>query len=251
MKSSILLAVVVFTLSLAPARGVEVLNAGFGGHTARALMEHVQADVLDKDPTLVLLLVGTNEALNSRALTPPAEFRRNFEALCDRLRAKCPVLVMLPIPFHKPDLLTRHKEAAYGAMPPEQRWAAVRAEIAAVAAAKGLPVVDLAEAFSGAGGVGEAKSSLLRNQANCGVRDGVHPTPEGYRVIAAAAAAAIRQHALPTGRIVCFGDSITQGAGVTSKDAAYPGQLQRMLSADAAPAGTGAGAGQPRGQPSR
>lgn len=249
MKPILAMTVAASVLLLAPARGVEVINAGFGGHTARALMEHVQADVLDQDPTLVLLLVGTNEALNSGALTPPAEFRRNLEALCDRLRAKCPVLLMMPIPFHKPDLLTRHKEAAYGAMSPEQRWAAVRAEVAAVAAAKGLPVVDLAKAFAAAGGAGGGKSSLLRNQANCGVRDGVHPTPEGYRVIAAAAAAAIREHALPTGRIVCFGDSITQGAGAPSKDAAYPGQLQRMLADDAVPAGSGSG--QPRGQPSR
>lgn len=234
----------------AGAGDVTVIKAGFGGHNVKALAQHLDVAVLAKSPTLVVLLVGTNDGINSGALTPPDEFRRAFAALCDRILAThCTLLAMTPPPFHEPDLMTRHKREAYGELPPARRLEAIRTAIREVAAERKVPVVDLEKAFAVAGGVGEAAASPLRNQANSGVRDGVHPTPAGYRIIADGVAAAIRANRLPILRIVCFGDSITLGAGAKDpgdgSDASYPAQLQRLLTAREREAG------QPSVQPSR
>ncbi|HEX2949579.1 MAG TPA: GDSL-type esterase/lipase family protein, partial [Armatimonadota bacterium] len=41
----------------------EVLNAGVGGNNTRMLLERLDADVLAQHPDLVVLMVGTNDAL--------------------------------------------------------------------------------------------------------------------------------------------------------------------------------------------
>ena len=212
----------------ASAGAAEVINAGVGGNTTKALLRRVDADVIAKSPSLVVLLAGTNDALNSNVLATPDEVRRNLEALCDRLRAASALLLVLPPPFHEPDLMTRHEAKKYGDLPPAKRRAEVRRIAREVAAARGVPVVDLDPVFAGERGPGEAASSFLRNAANCGVRDGVHPTPDGYRAIASAVAEAIRANRLPTTRVVCFGDSITKGAGA-GPGGSYPDRLKALL----------------------
>jgi lysophospholipase L1-like esterase len=75
--------------------------------------------------------------------------------------------------------------------------------------------------------------SLLRNVANSGVPDGVHPTGDGYRVLASAIAQAILAGGLPHRRIACLGDSITNGQHVpgagTAEGETYPAWLARIL----------------------
>ena len=56
---------------------------------------------------------------------------------------------------------------------------------------------------------------LFRNQKNCGVKDGVHPTALGYHFIAENVFQFLKQNDLLNkyNKIICLGDSITAGSG--------------------------------------
>ena len=210
-----------------------VLNAGVPGHNSTALLARLHADVLVHRPTTVVLMVGTNDSLNSQALTPAATFHANLQELVARLMARSRVLLCTILPYHEPYLLARHAVAAYGDQAPAVRHAAVRAAIVQVAEQQSVPCLDLYSVLVGIGNIGEDTDSLLRNQLNSAAADGVHPTAAGYRVIAAAVAVALRAHHLPLERVLCFGDSITYGQYVagagTASGETYPGQLARIL----------------------
>ena len=47
------------------AEDTTVINAGVGGNTTRNLLKRVKKDVLAKKPDVVVMMVGTNDALNS------------------------------------------------------------------------------------------------------------------------------------------------------------------------------------------
>jgi lysophospholipase L1-like esterase len=71
------------------------------------------------------------------------------------------------------------------------------------------------------------------NVANADINDGVHPTANGYKVIATAVYQALSITEPAVTRIVCFGDSITygykmEGQGTVEGDP-YPAVLNRMF----------------------
>jgi lysophospholipase L1-like esterase len=210
-----------------------ILNAGVPGNNSAALLARLDADVLAQAPTTVVLKVGTNDSLNSRALTPPDAYRRNLEELVTRITARCRLLLCTVLPYHEPYLLTRHALADYGDLSPAQRHAQVRTTILEVAAAREVPCCDLYPLFAATGHIGESAQSVLRNPANSGVADGVHPTSAGYHMLAMPVAVALRSRRLSLERIVCFGDSITYGQYVagagTAEGETYPAQLARIL----------------------
>jgi lysophospholipase L1-like esterase len=214
----------------------EIINAGVGGNNSRALLARLEEDVLSRDPSLVIVMVGTNDALNSEALVPLDEYRENLDSLVARCIASgCRVLLATIIPFHEPALMTRHQAAAYGEMPPARRHTAVINAIRDCSREHSLPLAEVNSVFTALGNTGEDASSLLRNPANSGVVDGVHPTAQGYALIATIIFQTILDHRLPTSRVVCLGDSITmgiamQGEGTATGDT-YPGRLAAMLSA--------------------
>ncbi|MCK6489125.1 MAG: SGNH/GDSL hydrolase family protein [Planctomycetes bacterium] len=211
-----------------------VINAGVPGHNVADCLQRLDADVLAHRPTLVTVAIGTNDAINSRNLTALADFRARYGELLRRL-AGCQVLVVAPPAFHLPALLTRHRLEDYAGIPPGERLAQVRVVLAALAQEHGHPCLDLHPLVAGAGMVGEEPASWLRNTANSGVADGVHPTAAGARAIAVAVATAIAAHRLDPARTVCLGDSITNGqylAGAgTATGETWPAWLARILGA--------------------
>jgi lysophospholipase L1-like esterase len=163
----------------------EIINAGVGGNNSRALLSRLDEDVLSRDPSLVILMAGTNDALNSNALVPLDEYRENLDLLVGRCIASgSRVLLATIIPFHEPALMTRHQAFAYGNMPPAQRHAAAINAIRNCSGKHSLPLAEVTTVFTALGNTGEDASSLLRNPANSGVVDGVHPTAQGYALIA-------------------------------------------------------------------
>jgi lysophospholipase L1-like esterase len=64
--------------------------------------------------------------------------------------------------------------------------------------------------------------------ANSNKRDGIHPTPNGYRFMALTVYDYIINHKLPCAGIVCFGDSITKGDGTITRES-YPAYLRQLL----------------------
>ncbi len=211
-----------------------IINAGVGGNNSRALLERIVRDVFSYYPDLMILMVGTNDALNSGALVPLEEYAANLDALVARtLQADCKVLLATVAPFDLPALLARHQIESYGGFHPSERLAAINEAIKSCARKRGVPLADVNTVLSVLGNIGEDATCLLRNTANAGMADGVHPTAGGYALIADVIYQTILDHNLPASKVVCFGDSITFGPRMEGEGSAigltYPARLAALL----------------------
>ena len=64
-----------------------VINAGVGGNRSSQLLKRLDRDVLAKQPTTVVLMVGTNDRLNSGGFIDIKSYRKNVESLIDQIEA--------------------------------------------------------------------------------------------------------------------------------------------------------------------
>jgi lysophospholipase L1-like esterase len=215
--------------------GRQVINAGRGGDTTQDLLARLEDEVLAREPDLVVLLAGTNDRLNSKKALPLAKYAENLKELVRTITARGTKLLLVTVPpVHEPYLVGRHGAAFYAEEGPGARIVAVNAVIHRVAREHRVPVVEYFAAVENAGGASEECGSLIRNVANSGSPDGVHPTDAGYRLLGNMVAEVIgRENLQGMGRIVCFGDSITRGVHVAGEGTAtgdtFPAVLFRKL----------------------
>ncbi len=171
----------------------EIINSGEGGNNTRALLSRLDADVLAH--------------LRKLQKQTPAAVCRGKQGV------ESAGVVDARVPCSRPTLPGRH-------LIPQNTAAECRS-------------YNLNTVFSVLGNVGDDATSLLRNPANSGRVDGVHPTAEGYGILAVVIYQTILDHQLPTSKIVCFGDSITLGTGRpgegTATGGTYPARLAGML----------------------
>lgn len=212
-----------------------VINAGIGGNTTTEMQERLQRDVLVHQPDLVILMAGTNDCCNSKKLADPSVTAANYHALADAILAQARLILVTPPANHQPYLDTRHPPEAYAGVPAIERMRLARAALSALAAQRGLPLVDMFAITAGAGMIGADPRSWMVNPINGGKTDGVHPTSDGYRGIASAIASVVLTLRPVPQRIVCLGDSITFGQGVPGEGTAtgetYPAWLAQILAA--------------------
>lgn len=205
-----------------------VVNAGVNGNNTRNLLARFESDCLAHQPDLVIIMVGTNDMNNGKHV-PIDEYEANLNKLAKQVTTNGSKLLLMSIlPFYEPYLLTRHPVEFFQPEGPLGRREIVNAVIEKVAREHELAFFDIGKLFEKVGKIGLDKDSLLRNEANSGRTDGVHPTPNGYRFLALAVSQFIRCQGLPTGRIVCLGDSITRGDGSIAKES-YPAYLRKLL----------------------
>jgi lysophospholipase L1-like esterase len=206
-----------------------LINAGVSGNNTSDLLARLAKDCLAHRPDLTILMAGTND-MNSRKYIELPQYEKNMRHMISKiLEIKSKVLLMTILPVHEPYLFTRHPKQFYGDEGHAGRKAALNDAIKKLARDFDQPVLDLHHIFEKTGNVGESSNSLIQNMANSNKTDGLHPTPDGYRVMAVAIYEFIVQRALPRTRIVCFGDSITAGDGGTEGQS-YPAYLKRLLS---------------------
>jgi lysophospholipase L1-like esterase len=206
-----------------------LVNAGISGNNTNNLLKRMDTDCLVHKPTLTIMMAGTND-MNHGKFVPPAKFKTNLEKLVSGVTASgSHCLLMSILPFYEPYLLTRHPAVFFEPEGPAGRRTEVNNIIRSVAGAqKACSFFDIGALFEKVGKIGIDKDCLLRNEANSGKTDGVHPTPNGYRFMALAVSQYILFNNLPASRIVCFGDSITRGDGSTDKES-YPAYLKKLL----------------------
>ncbi len=205
-----------------------LINAGKGGNNTDDLLLRLEKDCLSHRPELTILIVGTND-MHSQKYIPLEKYERNLCELVLKIKQSgSKVLMATILPVYEPYLLTRHASKFYQPEGVVGRRKQVNAVIRKVANQNECPCLDLEHRFLALGKIGTDPESLLQNEVNSGVKDGVHPTATGYRFIALAIYDAINQFLLPTKRIVCFGDSITFGDGSTDKNS-YPAYLKKLL----------------------
>lgn len=229
MSSNFLLSALIVILSATNSFAVDVVNAGVGGNRTTHLLSRLERDVLSHNPTAVVLMVGTNDRLNSGGFVAAKEYRKNVGTLVDRLQAAgANVILVTPPPCVSELLFTRHDSQKFATQSPAERMTEVRQILIDIAKADRLLLVDFHDYVSRKNIGDNQKTSVLRNEANSGVRDGVHLTPEGYERLAQLIAEKIIAAEVDTSKIVCFGDSLTKG----SEAANYPAFLRKILHAN-------------------
>jgi acyl-CoA thioesterase I len=218
--------VIVISILIAAGSAVngQVINDGFPGENTAELDARF-ATVLGMHPNIVVLMAGTNDALNTAKLLGLDVSRANVQDMITRAHDAGVKLVLVTV--HAPDverLFTRHKAADYGNNPPLQRVAALNDMLRAVAHQNAIPLVDFATVLAANGGATPGLST-----------DGVHLTRSGNGLLASAVYAELPKPLSPSTRIVCFGDSLTYGTGVRAPgnapetDDTYPAQLRVLL----------------------
>ena len=202
-----------------------IINAGIGGNNTEDLLKRIDTDCLAHHPDLTILMIGTND-MNSKKYIPLPAYEKNLRTIISKIKNK--VLLMSILPAYEPYLYTRHPKTFYGQEGHSGRKQKVNEVIKKVADDNHQFFLDMDHIFQRIGNIGLDPDSLIRNEANSKVTDGIHPTPEGYRTMAVAIFEYLIQKQLPLNRIVCFGDSITFGDGGT-EGKSYPAYLKRLL----------------------
>lgn len=206
-----------------------IINAGIPGNNTQDLLDRLDKDCLAHNPELTILMAGTNDGLNHAKYIPAGMYKENMTQLVQRITGNgSRVLLMTLLPFYSPYVLTRHPAAFFATEGPDEKRGALNAIINEIAGAMQTSLLDLGGLFERIGDIGTDATCLLLNESNSRKKDGVHPTPDGYRVMALAIYDHIKFNNLPTGRIVCFGDSITWGDGSLDR-ASYPAYLKRLI----------------------
>jgi lysophospholipase L1-like esterase len=205
-----------------------VINAGIGGNNTVEMLARMEKDCLSQQPDLTVLMAGTND-MNSRKHVPLADYERNMRTMVQAIaQTGSKVLLMTILPGYENYVFTRHPEAFYQPQGYAARRNAVNDVVRKIAFDMQQTLLDMGHIFSRAGNIGEEKDSLIMNEANSGVKDGIHPTAEGYRLMGVVVYDCIMQQKLPHKKIVCFGDSITHGDGGTDGHS-YPAYLKKLL----------------------
>ncbi len=216
------------------AQQMEIINAGISGNNTKDLLARLP-HVLEEKPDWVLLMVGTNDMLNSNKFVPYEAYQKNLNSLVQKLRKNgASVVLVTPPTVDSLYLFERHNSENFQKSPKE-KLEFVRTCMQDLSKQHGVYLVDVFQAFLNANIPVHNEDGLIMNEKNFNKRDGVHPTPEGYRFIAKTIAQSLNDGKVRLkGKVICFGDSITYGLDVegegTVEGETYPAYLKQILS---------------------
>lgn len=157
--------------------GKPYINRGISGQTSPQMLVRFRQDVIDLKPKVVVILAGTNDLAGNTGPMTLDESEGNIASMAEladanRIRVVlCSVLPSVGFPWHP------------GLANPAPRIAVLNKWIQAYAVRKGYIYVDYYSAMKDRAG------GLLPNLS----RDGVHPLPTGYRIMAPLAEAGIEE----------------------------------------------------------
>lgn len=232
---NLILSLILLGLLSSCAKDITVLNKGIGGNNSNDLLKRLERDVLAESPDLVILMTGSNDMINSKKFISYATFRDNYQSLISRMKARgIEVVVMSPPPVDTGYVFQRHNRRLFQ-QEPNEKLDSLSQLIRQLAQENDVHFIDLHQAFKAQGTPTREARSLLVNQANMGIPDGLHPTREGYQLIAGQVYRYLKADKLlkRKQKILCFGDSITYGAFMTGKGTTegdtYPALLRQLL----------------------
>lgn len=170
--------------------GSEVINAGVGGNDTDQARARFQQDVLDREPSAVIIQFGINDAAVDVWKSPPAtaprvslqRFDSNLRYFVDRLQAAgIKVILMTPNPMRwTASLRQRYGKPPYDSGDPEGLNVILRdyAEVVRkIAMELQVDLIDVEQRFRSFGAeAGNSLDDLLL--------DGIHPNERGHQLIA-------------------------------------------------------------------
>lgn len=222
---------------------ITVSNAGVPGNSSKEALARLARDVLSEKPYAVIILLGTNDALNPAKMVSPEEFEKNLIAISRKLKQNGVEKIIFITPFPAVESILRKRSPRINIAVPlpetlEEYMRKYGKAVYSAAKKSDAVVIDSFEFFAANGGAKDGKDSLFRTYANSKAHDGVHLNGAGYAKFAAFAASKVRDMLPENCHVVCLGDSITfgvhvKGAGSVEGET-YPAQLWRLLNPELA-----------------
>lgn len=210
-----------------------ILNKGIPNNNVSNLLRRVKRSVLKHHPSLVIIMIGTNDMVNPPKRLSYETYDEKLNTLVDRIQTNGADVLLLSLPHvDTVDLFSRHNRKKY-TLPPNERIDSANVIIHQTATKQHCMFLDMNAIFQSHHSADGTASSLIRNERNSRAKDGVHPTPEGYKVMAESIAHFLKDKGASYSKIICFGDSITFGAYVKgeggTRGETYPAVLKRLL----------------------
>jgi len=204
---------------------VTLYNKGIPGQSSEGGRERFAIDVAALQPDYVLIYFGVNDTLNEAVFVALPRFLENLSWMIHESKkiGATPVLCTMHHCIVS-ELLKRHQAEVYLGEDPNDRIDRYNAAIRELASLRQVRLADFAKATEPAG-----------IHADCIDPDGVHLTPQGYRLLAETFWNQVKSTITNGSRIVCLGDSLTfgvrmEGAG-TAEGLTYPGWIRRLAEA--------------------
>jgi lysophospholipase L1-like esterase len=154
--------------------GKPYINRGISGQTSPQMLVRFRQDVIGLKPKVVVILAGTNDVAGNTGPMTPEQTENNLASMADLATANhirvvlCSVTPAFDFPWHR-------------GLEPAPRIDALNAWIKGYAAEKGYVYVDYHSALK------DAEDGLPPTLS----KDGVHPLPAGYAIMAPLAEAGI------------------------------------------------------------
>jgi lysophospholipase L1-like esterase len=162
--------------------GKPYIDRGISGQTTPQMLLRFRADVIDLKPKVVVILAGTNDVAGNTGPMSDDEIEANLESMAELAKAHGIKVVLSSITptsaYHTPA-----RAIPQTTQRPLARLEAINAWMKKYAAANGLVYLDYFSAMVDASGQMKAEFTA----------DDLHPTPEGYAVMAPLAEAAIQK----------------------------------------------------------
>ncbi|MDN3663837.1 SGNH/GDSL hydrolase family protein [Algibacter miyuki] len=212
-----------------------VENNGVAGNSTANLLRRLESDVLSEKPDLVIIMVGTNDMLNSKKFVSYENYHENLSSIVENIKnIDAQVLLMTPPRVDSLYLFKRHDKALFTDTP-NVKLQKVKQIMEDVAKEYDAFFVDNYSVFKAKGLPQHNQDNYIRNLKNSNKEDGVHLKPIGYKLIAENVFDYLKTNNLldKYKHIICFGDSLTKGSGASGAGTItgenYPSFLYRML----------------------
>lgn len=207
-----------------------ILNSGESGNNTADLLLRMEKDILRVRPDIILLMVGTNDMLNSSKMLSYDTYFDNLKQIISNLGNTKMVLVSPPT-VDDIYLYERHERSLYTQKPNIKLDSISRIMEVLSKSNPNIGFVDIHRVFKEMNLPRHDQDLYIQNEFNSKKKDGVHPTPKGQRLIAKSIFRFLEEMDWleKDSVIICFGDSITFGKNVkgegTSSGKTYPAYL--------------------------
>ncbi|QWX84983.1 hypothetical protein H0I23_04925 [Cellulophaga sp. HaHaR_3_176] len=213
----------------------QVINAGVSGNTSSNLLNRLEHDVLEQQPNVVIIMVGTNDMLNSKKMISYSTYEENLSTLIKAIKNRSSkVLLVAPPTVDSTYLFERHDRKLFRELP-NVKLDTVRSVMIRLANEFNVDFVDVYQEFVNLHLPQHNEDLVIRNEKNSDRKDGVHLTALGYKMLTQSIFTALKSNDLlqENQKIICFGDSLTFGAGLKMGGAvigeSYPSVLQKLI----------------------
>ncbi|MDX2429347.1 MAG: GDSL-type esterase/lipase family protein, partial [Bacteroides sp.] len=161
-----------------------MMNKGLAGNISSDLLERIESDVLAENPDLVLLMVGTNDMLNSMKMTSYAEYSSRLTEIVRSLKkSKIELLLLSPPTVDSAYLFERHDRSLFREGP-NQKLDSISRIMEHVSIREEVGFLDINKCFRVLHLPEHNLDSYIQNEKNSGKRDGVHLTAYGNSFLA-------------------------------------------------------------------